>query len=92
MSENGFYVKMTSQQAEQIITQGISELFGGTPNKFLNYTYSIEDSQTGDLYWKVEDKIYDSKVYKIEEWLTNKYPSITKYTHEFVSQLTNEDE
>lgn len=78
-----FYLKLTEEEANSIIINGINQLFGGTPSKFDQYTYFIEDTGTGEKYWRVED--YDG--YPIKDWIKATCPELTRYTHDFVSQF-----
>lgn len=80
---NRFYLKLTDEQAEQMIVTGINELFGRQPTKFINYTYFIEDPIYGEKYWCVEN--YDA--YNVTGWITTNYPLLTHYSDEYVSQF-----
>jgi len=83
---SGFYLKLTEAEANVMIAQGLSQLFGGTPTKFKEYTYRIEDLSTGDKYWLVQD--YWG--YPCEQYVIDTFPDLPRYTPEFVSQFISE--
>ena len=88
---NGFYLKLTNVQANSMITAGIAKLFGGEVSKFVKYTYYLEDEATGEKYWYVENLEYDGVLYDIIGWLDAEHPDLIRYTHEYVSNLINEN-
>ena len=88
---NGFYLKLTNEQASSMIVDGIDKMFGGTVSKFVEYTFSVEDEASGDKYWYVENLEYNGVLYDVIGWLDSEYPELIRYTHEYVSQLINDD-
>jgi len=92
-----FYVKVTEQQSQTLIQEGIANLWGRNVRRFKKYTFFVEDQATGDRYYKVENLTYDDlngnlKTYDIIGWLNNHYPSLPHYTEEFVNQFLPESE
>ena len=90
-ADNGFYLKLTDIQASGMISQGINQMFGGNPRRFKKYTYYIEDISTGDKYWRVENLQYFGIEYNVIKWLDNNYPSLPRYTFDFVKQFLPEE-
>lgn len=84
-----FYLKLTDEQAASMISEGLAELFGGTPTKFENYTFSVTDPATGDKYWLVRDLKYDGVAYNVEDYVIDNYPTLTRYTSEYVDGLVS---
>ena len=84
-----FYLKLTEEQAKHMIEQGISDLFGDKPRRFVDYTYSVEDTESGDKYWCISNYFG----YRAEDYVNEKYPELEKYDHEYVKLfLPTEDE
>lgn len=87
-----FYLKLTEEEAQQMISAGILALFNGQAvTKFKDYTDYKLDTATGDKYFAVEDLQYDNIIYPIESFVILNFPDLTRYTPEFVSQFDNND-
>ena len=83
-----FYLKLTDEQAEIMISRGIDEIFGKEPERFAEYTYAIEDVETGEKYWCVDD--YGG--HEIKNWVNETYPTLEKYNYDFVKNFIKEPE
>lgn len=90
MADNGFFLKLSDIKALGMINSGITDLFGGKPRRFKNYTYFIEDIETNDKYWRVENLQYDGNLYNIIGWLDSNYPALPRYSYDFVKQFVPE--
>ena len=107
---NGFYLKLTIEQATSIMEDGIPALFdeveAGRPQERFNeyfhkhgeqvpgvryYTYYIEDSVTGDKYFKINNVQFKGIPYDVISFIDTAYPTITKYDHEYVKQFLPEE-
>lgn len=82
-----FYIKITDQEALTIIKPKIDDLFNGNFKPFVKYRSYIEDTGTGDRYYKIKNVQYNNKIYNITNWVKNNYPGLTRYTFDDISQF-----
>jgi hypothetical protein len=82
-----FYLKLTDQQAQSMISLGLSELFGSTTTAFDKYTKYILDNATSEKYWKAKNLRKKGVLYDVIGWIDENYPSLTRYDWAHVSQF-----
>ena len=82
-----FYLKLTLEQANALMEEGLEDLFGEDTSAFDQYSSPLQDSQTGDLYWKVKNLQKKGVMYTVEQWVTQAYPQLTHYTWEDVEEF-----
>jgi hypothetical protein len=82
-----YWVIATDQQANDMIQNGLLVLTGNNPPSiFQKYTRFIEDSNTGNKYWKIKTVKYNGIIYDVEQFVRDNY-SLTEYSNDYVFQF-----
>ena len=106
-ADTGFYVKVPSNKIDlvkNVISGRVDSLFSKLTDQekidknttfdydfFHEYTFYVEDSATGDRYYKIEDVQYKGIQYNFAQWFIDKYPTYPRYDYEYVKQFLPEE-